>query len=198
MTDFFHGPAFYWDKLLFQFINGHHSPFGDAVMRVITSNWFGAAFFLILLLMTIYFYRKKSWKILLLIAAVTFLGDAIGARVIKPTAKRLRPSHDAEYHEDYQVHLIQKKDGTYYRGGKYSFPSNHAINYLTVSMLFFYFLSPKVKRRWALAVFVFGITLLSCYSRIYVGVHYPFDILCGWLIALFLAGIAIGVVKLRQ
>lgn len=196
MTELFHSPAFDWDKHLFQTINSHNTPFWDKVMWVITSAQFGVVFFLILSLMIFYFYRKQSWKILLFIAAVTLLGDTIGARVLKPNIQRLRPSHDPEYHGDYQVHLLQKKDGTYYYGGKYSCPSNHAINYLTSSLLFFFFLSPKVRRRWALALFVFGVTLLSCYSRIYVGVHYPFDILCGWLIATLLAGLAIWVRKL--
>lgn len=193
MTEFFHSSAFDWDKHLFQAINSHNTPFWDKVMWVITSAQFGVVFFLILALLTIYFYRKKSWKILVLIAAVTLFADALGARGIKPSVKRLRPSHDPEYHGDYQVHLLQRKDGTYYYGGKYSCPSNHAINYLISSILFFYFLRPKVRRRWLLALFVFGITLISCYSRVYVGVHYPFDILCGWLIAVFLAGIVIWI-----
>ena len=198
MTEFFHTSAFDWDKNLFQFINSHNSPFWDKVMWVITSAQFGIVFFLILSALVVWFYRKQSWKILLFIAAVTLLADTIGARVLKPTIKRLRPSHDFEYHGDHQVHLLQKKDGTYYYGGRYSCPSNHAINYLTSSLLFFFFLSPKIRRRWLLASFVFGITLLSCYSRIYVGVHYPFDIFCGWLIALLLAGLAIWLDKKFQ
>lgn len=198
MTELFHTSAFDWDKNLFQFINSHNSPFWDKVMWVITSAQFGIVFFLILSALVVWFYRKQSWKILLFIAAVTLLADTIGARVLKPTIKRLRPSHDFEYHGDHQVHLLQKKDGTYYYGGRYSCPSNHAINYLTSSLLFFFFLSPKIRRRWLLAIFVFGITLLSCYSRIYVGVHYPFDIFCGWLIALLLAGLAIWLDKKFQ
>lgn len=195
MTELFHSSAFDWDKSLFQLINSHNSPFWDKVMWVITSAQFGIVFFLILSALVVWFYRKQSWKILLTIAVVTLLADTIGARVLKPTVKRLRPSHDFEYHGDHQVHLLQKKDGTYYYGGRYSCPSNHAINYLTSSLLFFYFLGTKVRRRWLLALFVFGVTLLTCFSRIYVGVHYPFDIFCGWLVALFLAGLAIIILR---
>ena len=195
MTEFFHSSAFDWDKHLFQFINSHNSPFWDKVRWVITSAQFGVVFFLIMSALVLWFYRKQSWKILLFIAAVTLLADTIGARVLKPNILRLRPSHDPEYHGDYKVHLLQKKNGTYYYGGRYSCPSNHAINYLTSSLLFFYFLRPKVRRRWLLAIFVFGVTLLTCFSRIYVGVHYPFDIFFGWLIALFLAGLVIIILR---
>lgn len=195
MTELFHSSAFDWDKSLFQFINSHNSPFWDKVMWVITSAQFGIVFFLILSALVVWFYRKQSWKILLVIAVVALLADTIGARVMKPNIQRLRPSHDFEYHDDHQVHLLQKKDGTYYYGGRYSCPSNHAINYLTSSLLFFYFLRTKVRRRWLLALFVFGVTLLTCYSRIYVGVHYPFDILCGWTFAVLWTGLAIWGIK---
>ena len=195
MTELFHSSAFDWDKNLFQFINSHNSPFWDKVMWVITSAQFGIVFFLILSALVVWFYRKQSWKILLVIAVVALLADTIGARVLKPNIQRLRPSHDFEYHGDHQVHLLQKKDGTYYYGGRYSCPSNHAINYLTSSLLFFYFLRTKVRRRWLLALFVFGVTLLTCYSRIYVGVHYPFDILCGWTFAGLWTGLAIWGIK---
>ncbi len=198
LNDFFYSHWFDWDKNLFQFINGHNSPFWDKVMWVITSAHLGVIFFLILSAMVVWYYRKQSWRILLFIAIVTLLGDTIGARVLKPSIKRLRPSHDPEYHGDYHVHLLQKKDGTYYYGGKYSCPSNHALNYMTTSILFFYFLGKKIRRRWLLAIFVFGCTLLSCYSRMYVGVHYPFDILCGLLIATMLAGLAIWLDKKFQ
>ena len=135
LNSFFYSDWFNWDKNLFQCINGHNSPFWDKVMWVITSAQFGVIFFLILSALTVWFYRKQSWKILLFIGLVALSADAFGARVLKPNIQRLRPSHDAEYHGDYQVHLLQKKDGTYHYGGRYSCPSNHAINYLTSSLL---------------------------------------------------------------
>lgn len=195
MNDFFHSHWFDWDKQFFQFLNGHHTPFWDKVLWVFSSNTFGAVFGLLLVAAVIWLYRKQSWRILLFIMVTMAVADTLGARVLKPTVKRLRPSHDFEYHEGYEVQLHQYADGTFYYGGRYSWPSNHAINYLTASILFFYFLQSKVKRRGLLAFLLFGITFASCYSRVYVGVHYPFDIFCGWLLAAFLAGLAIMILR---
>ncbi len=191
LIDFFHSSAFDWDKHLFQFINGHHSPFWDKVMWAITTHGFGMICMLLTIIAIVLLYRKQSWKVLLFMLVTMTVADNIGSRVIKPWAQRPRPSRDAEYFADYEVHLHQRKDGTYYRGGKYSWPSNHAINFMTASLLCFYFVRPKVKRRGWLALLLFGTTFAVCYSRVYVGVHYPFDIFCGWILAAFLAGIAI-------
>ena len=81
-NNLFYSHWFDWDKNLFQFINGHNSPFWDKVIWVITSAQFGVVFFLLLSGLTIWFYRKQSWKILLFVAAVTLLADTVGARVL--------------------------------------------------------------------------------------------------------------------
>jgi undecaprenyl-diphosphatase len=75
-----------------------------------------------------------------------------------------------------KVNLVKRSDGTLYRGGMYSFPSGHASNSV-VLLLFFAFFAKC--RRWSVVLMSVWV-LLFAYSRIYLGVHYPFDIFVGF------------------
>ncbi len=155
------------DQSLFTLLNSFHSPFFDPVMEMISAKltWLGL-YVVILLLLFI-----KDWKqallVILMIALVITLADQISASIIKPLVERLRPSHNEDLSAT--IHIVND-----YRGGKYGFVSNHAANVFGVAT----FLA-AIWRRRVVTITLIAWALIVSYSRIYLGVHYPGDILCG-------------------
>jgi len=123
--------------------------------------------------------RPGTWPHRLLIvlcaALLFFASDFIVSECIKHAVCRLRPSHDPAV-----MHLLRYVDD--YRGGTYGFPSNHASNgFAAATFLALVMRCPAV----TIATFLWAIG--SCYSRLYLGVHYPSDIVCGALIGILIA-----------
>jgi undecaprenyl-diphosphatase len=112
-------------------------------------------------------YGKQSiWMIIALILCVT-VADKIASGVLKETVCRLRPSQNPDL--DGLIHLVNG-----YRSGLYGFASSHAANSFALAALSALFLRNKF--------FVCLVTIwavINCYSRMYLGVHYPLDILAG-------------------
>lgn len=106
---------------------------------------------------------------------VVTLADQMASSVMKPYFGRLRPSHDPSV-----CLLLHYVNG--YHGGMYGFVSSHAAIWTGLTVWMWY-VSRSVKLRNILAVY----TVAECYSRIYLGVHYPADILGGALVGWFMA-----------
>jgi undecaprenyl-diphosphatase len=117
---------------------------------------------------------KSFWIILALIVTI-ILCDQISSGFFKPFFERLRPSRDPSLKD--LVQLVGK-----YRGGKYGFISSHAANSFGLAM----FLTLLFKRK-ALSLFIFAWAIINAYSRIYLGVHYPGDIIGGIVVGTLLA-----------
>ena len=117
----------------------------------------------------------------MLIIIVIGLSDWISSGVIKNSVKRNRPSHNTEISQN--VHLYSYSDGAKYQGGTFGFVSSHAANSFAIATLAFLFLRKKSKR-WSW-LFLWAITV--SYSRIYLGVHYPLDILGGAMVGVLVA-----------
>lgn len=140
------------------------------------------------LLATIWYFHDGSVKrkiyLFLAIALLVLVLDQISSGMIKPLVERLRPSHD-----DSISASLQYVNG--YRGGRYGFVSGHATNIVGITTWLWY----MFRTRMARILFVFFAATM-CYSRIYLGVHFPGDILCGAVLGFLVAGL--GIVLLRR
>jgi undecaprenyl-diphosphatase len=112
---------------------------------------------------------------LVCIACLLFLTDFVAVKTVKETVMRLRPTHDPALQN--LVHMVKDDVGNFYKGGRYGFFSNHASNFAGVALFFGLLARPLA--RWVQLGLVAWVLLIG-YSRIYLGVHYPLDVLAGF------------------
>ena len=165
-----------FDTELFLFFNGLHAPWADRFVYVLSQVWCWIPLYLLVIFLIFFFYKKKGWMVLLVFGLTITLSDQT-CNLLKNSVFRLRPSHTEAIAE--QIHLVQKPDGNRYFGGKYGFPSAHASNSMALAFLVIFFLSKG--KKWVVAAMILW-SLLMAYTRLYLGVHYPLDILCGFVV----------------
>lgn len=155
------------DTLVFLFLNHTiANPVFDAIFPVLTNGAFWVVPGIAAALVFLYFQRKKGALVLLLMVVTVSVSDPVCNRIIKPLVPRMRPCNE-RVHLDGGRFLIGRKDSR-------SFPSSHAMNMFAQAML----LTLLYRRKWiGFTAFLFAAFI--GFSRIYVGVHYPFDVLAG-------------------
>jgi undecaprenyl-diphosphatase len=161
------------DQKAFFILNGFHTPWLDQVMFWISKTEFWIPLYAGLIFLIIKNYKKQSWIIIGCIVLTIALADQITSTGMKPFFQRLRPTRDPELKE-----LVHTVNG--YKGGKYGFASSHAAN--TMGIAFFLWLLFGKRYRWMWSLFIWATVV--AYSRIYLGVHYPGDILVGMMLGL--------------
>jgi len=163
-----------FDQKALLYLNGIHLPILDEVMYWISGDKSWIPLYLVLL--GIIIYRERPYHFvytILFVAIAVLLSDKISV-LIKILVERPRPTHNPEIADI--VHIVND-----YRGGTYGFVSSHAANVFCVAT----FLSYQFKNyRWSL--FLYGWAAVVSYSRIYLGVHYPLDVICGALLGILI------------
>lgn len=159
------------DKQLFIYLNGLGSPAYDNLWLIITKQAYWAPFFLLL---AYFLYKKiglKNLGIVLIFVALILLFCNESVELFKVTFKRLRPCNNPEIKNI--IRIVHQSDS-------FSFFSGHAAN--SMATMTFLFLILKKHYKYIFLIFLYP--LIFAYSRIYLGVHYPTDILTGYIFGL--------------
>lgn len=188
-----------WDKQLMLLLNYDGGSWLDQFWFIYSGKWTWIPLYVLLVVfMTLKCKRDRQhtfWKhlslLIILTALLITLSDQISSGIIKQLVERPRPSHAPGVME--LLHYVGD-----YRGGQYGFVSSHASNSIAIALWLSHLLwhksSPLSSRlfpriHWSseqryaiMAIVLIAWAMLNCYSRIYLGVHYPGDILGGLLV----------------
>ncbi|WP_373515011.1 phosphatase PAP2 family protein [Persicitalea sp.] len=169
------GNITHFDQEVFLWLNAQHSPFWDVFMKVVTNKLTWIPLYLLLLYSIVSKFKLQAVGYILCILAVVLLSDQIASALFKPYFMRPRPCHDPAIAS--LVHLVSGC------GGAYGFVSSHASTGFGIAMIV-NLLPTKhlIGIKW-----FFLWAVVYSYSRIYVGVHYPLDVIVGGMIGLISA-----------
>lgn len=172
-----------WDEALLLWFNGRPEALSGFAWTM-TSKWATVPVVLVLLWALFRKHQRRvAWFGFGLFVLCVAGTDAISSRLMKPGFGRLRPSHTEQLAND--LHLHADDEGRPYRGGRYGFVSSHAANTFGLATLAFLFFGGGP---W---IWLFAFAALVSWTRIYLGVHYPGDIVfgaafgAGWACALW-------------
>ena len=160
------------DKAALLAVNGWCSGFQDAFWWMVSAKWSSLLLVLSLVWILLRKNRRHALLVLVMVLLAVLLADQLSSGLIKHLVERLRPTHDPSLEN--AVHVING-----YRGGLYGFVSSHAANFFAVSTFI------SLVMRYRLVMFsMFSWSLLQCYSRMYLGGHYPGGILGGIVVGM--------------
>lgn len=159
-------------------LNALRHPALDGFMLAATDVKFWIPFYLWFIYVLFKKLDQQAWLALICIAITVLLSDQITSHLLKPLVQRLRPSHEPALEN--LVNLVATPSGTLYKGGKFGFPSSHAANAFGVA----FFLWMTLRKNYSWTWIAFLVASILAYTRLYLGVHYPIDLICGMLIGI--------------
>ena len=159
-----------FDKQWLLALNNDYPAFWDGLMYGISDKLTWIPFYVALIIILIKSLKKQSWLVILALIVCIIIADQVSSGLIKEMVHRLRPSRNPDLEN--MVCLLKG-----YRGGKYGFVSSHAANSFGLAMLTSLFFR---NRKYTIIVFFWA--AIVAYSRIYLGVHYPGDVIGGAIV----------------
>ena len=161
-----------WDRRLFSLINrGGSSSILDTALPFLRESHFWIPFYLFMILFMTINFRRKGWWWVLGFVLTAALADIISSHIIKETILRIRPCRDPLLAAEviFRVNYCPKSS---------SFTSSHATSHFALSM--FIWQTLKHISKWWGMIFLWAFVI--CYTQVYVGVHYPLDVIGGGLL----------------
>jgi membrane-associated phospholipid phosphatase len=185
-----------WDRWLFTRINQHWTnSFFDSVFPLWREAITWVPLYIFLLILMLMNFGSKAWPWIIGLITTVALTDQVSSHVIKPFIDRARPCYDPLLAD--HIRLLME-----YCSGSRGFPSSHATNHFGIAV----FIHRTMKlyfSRWTYLFFLWAATI--AYGQLYIGVHYPSDVICGSLLGILLGYITstifnkrIGILPLRH
>tara|TARA_B100001540_G_scaffold313358_1_gene336144 strand:+ start:1028 stop:1564 length:537 start_codon:yes stop_codon:yes gene_type:complete len=169
------------DEYIFRLINSLGWESMDEIMILISSKWLWIPLYVYLIYRLFKKYPKHIYKIIISIITLILFADSGSVYLFKNVFERLRPCHALE-----GIRIIEEC------GGLYGFISSHAANAFAVA----FFVSLLIRKK-IITISIITWAILIAFSRIYLGVHYPFDVLGGMLWGLFVSLLIYKVYRLK-
>lgn len=152
----------------------------------VTSKVFWIPLYLVLFYLACLKFKWRMFYVGVFIGLLFLIADQVSVKLFKDVFERLRPCHNPQIAD--LVHTLHGKCG-----GKFGFVSSHAANSFALAIFSGFLLKSCYK--YVLPLMLFWAVLVS-YSRVYVGVHYPGDILCGAILGCFVGGLVFWLMKI--
>lgn len=177
------------DQQLLLWINGHHAAWSDDLMVLVSSKWAWIPLYALLLALLV---RAMGWRqaalAAVLMVPVVLVSDQLASGVLKPLVGRLRPCHDPGLQSI--VHVVDL-----HCGGPFGFVSSHAANFAALACHVGWLL--RRQHRWLFPALWMAAALVG-YSRVYLGVHFPSDVLGGFAVGTLAGFMGVGLFRIMH
>ena len=157
------------DKVLFALIQHYlANPIFDKLMPLLRQPFTWIPLHAYVLYYSVKKTKKRVWQFIVLSLLTFAITDSVSARLLKPLFGRLRPCHEPE--------LGSLMRGLVDCGGMYSMPSSHAANHFGLAAFWYFAIHTITGQKWK---WLWVWAAVVCFAQVYVGVHFPGDVLVG-------------------